>query len=491
MKTTYPKLLVFLISIFMGCGTVTAQAKNIDERYPLIPFPTHLRALPGNFEIKSSTTLENGGNFPNEVAYLQNLLRTVTGYGLKINNNSKVNVFILKNDQKVAAPEGYHLSIQPGKIILSAASSAGIFHGIETIRQLLPVGGKGQRRKRENVKLPAVEINDVPLYSWRGMHLDVARHFFSIDYLKKFIDVMALYKMNKLHLHLTDDQGWRIEIKKYPKLTEEGAWRTFNSQDSDCIRMAKDNPDMALDPQHIIHRNGETLYGGFYTQRQMKNLVEYAAARHIDIIPEIDMPGHMMAAIHAYPFLSCNGANKWGKLFSTPICPCNESTFEFAKNVYREIFSIFPSEYVHLGADEVDRKEWAKSPACKALMEKDGLKNVDELQSYFVKRMEKFFNAHGRKLIGWDEILEGGLTPEATVMSWRGIKGGIEAAKMGHDVVMTPTTYVYLDYQQGEPTIEPLIYDNLRLNKCFSHYSKKSIPTMASRMGAGRRFLVA
>src|SRR6202012_3130186 len=288
--------------------------------------------------------------------------------------------------------------------------------------------------------LPAVSITDAPTYAWRGMHLDVWRHFFSIAYLKKFINVMSLYKMNKLHLHLTDDQGWRIEIKKYPKLTEEGAWRTFDKNDSACMKRAKDNPDFEIDPSHIIHKDGKTLYGGFYTQAQMKGIVAYAAARHIDIVPEIDMPGHMMAAINSYPFLTCNGENKFGELFSRPICPCNETTFEFAENVYSEIMEIFPSKYIHIGGDEVDRSDWAKSDACKALMQREGIKDLPALQSYFINRMEKFFNAHGRKLIGWDEIIEGGISPTAIVMYWRSWvpDAPVKAVKNGNKVIMTP-----------------------------------------------------
>ncbi|HEY5405759.1 MAG TPA: beta-N-acetylhexosaminidase, partial [Ginsengibacter sp.] len=431
----------FSILSFLFIQNITwAQDKTIAERYPVIPYPTHLQPLDGAFTVNKTTIIYTDKLFTNESAYLQTLLQNTIAFTIKINSGHSTNTGIfLETNDNITANEGYHLSIHPGKIILSAKGATGIFRGIETIRQLLPVNEK-KNLAAHSVMIPAAEIEDAPLYSWRGMHLDVARHFFSIAYLKKFIDVMALYKMNKLHLHLTDDQGWRIEIKKYPKLTEEGAWRTFNNQDSDCIRMSKDNPDMAIDTEHIIHRDGKTLYGGFYTQEQMKELIAYAATRHIDIIPELDMPGHMMAAIHAYPFLSCDGGSQWGPLFSTPICPCNESTFEFAENVYKEIFSMFPSEYVHLGADEVDRKEWAKSPACKVLMEKEGLKNVDELQSYFVKRMEKFFNANGKKIIGWDEILEGGVSKTAYVMYWRSWvpDAPVKAAKNGNYVIMTP-----------------------------------------------------
>ncbi|RYE09791.1 MAG: beta-hexosaminidase, partial [Sphingobacteriaceae bacterium] len=309
---------------------------------------------------------------------------------------------------------------------------------------------------------PAVIIADHPAFAWRGMHLDVSRHFFSVDYLKKFIDLLALYKFNKFHLHLTDDQGWRIEIKKYPKLTEEGAWRTFNNQDSVMIAKSKDNPDFALDPKHIIQRNGKTLYGGFYTQEQMKDVVAYALARHIDIIPEIDMPGHMMAAITSYPFLSCTGGSKFGKLFTTPICPSNESTYEFAQNVFTEIMQIFPSEYIHIGGDEVDRTSWEQSESAKAFMAKNNLKTSGELQSYFINRMEKFFNSKGRKIIGWDEILEDGISPTAMVTYWRSWvpNAPIKAAKNGNQVVMSPGNPLYFDNEPDQNSVSNVYHFN-------------------------------
>jgi hexosaminidase len=273
---------------------------------------------------------------------------------------------------------------------------------------------------------------------------------------------MALYKMNKLHLHLTDDQGWRIEIKKYPKLTEQGAWRTFNNQDSACMKRAVDNPDFTIDKEHIIQRDGKTLYGGFYTQEEMKGVVAYAAARHIDVIPEIDMPGHMMAAINSYPFLTCNGENKFGELFSKPICPCNENTFEFAENVFNEIMEIFPSKYIHIGGDEVDRSDWAKSDACKALMQKEGIKDLPALQSYFINRMEKFFNSKGRKMIGWDEIIEGGITKTAIIMYWRGWvpDAPVKAAKNGNTVIMTPGEPLYFDSQPDQYSVFKVYHFN-------------------------------
>lgn len=436
-------LLLHTLVLFVATN---GQAQKAD--LPIIPYPSTI--IPGNgyFTIDENTQLNVDTIFSNEARYLQELLQNASGFPVRLSQGDKQGTIQLKIDHSITHAEGYKLSLKPGAMQIEAKTPAGMFRALQTIRQLLPITVETKNTSRQSVSLPALEIRDEPAYQWRGMHLDVSRHFFSIDYLKKFIDVMALYKMNKFHLHLTDDQGWRIEIKKYPKLTEEGAWRTFNNQDSTCMKRAKENPDMAIDPKHIIHKNGKTLYGGFYTQEQIKDLVAYAASKHIDIIPEIDMPGHMMAAIHSYSYLSCEGGSQWGELFSTPICPCKESTFAFAEDVFSEIFELFPSEYVHLGADEVDRKTWMKSPACKELMEKEGLKTSEELQSYFVKRMEKFFHSKGKKLIGWDEILEGGVSETAYVMYWRSWvpEAPIKAAKSGNYVIMTPGNPLYFDY---------------------------------------------
>ena len=452
-------LMVLMVS-GLPKGTAAQDVKT-ETRYPVIPYPTGLRPQPGSFTLEATTTIYTASQFKAEGHYLQQLLQTASGLELKTHPlPSGGGGIFLKPDPRIGAEEGYRLLIQPGKIVLSARTPTGIFRGIETLRQLLPPDASLKAAQPRPLLIPAVTIDDSPAYGWRGMHLDVARHFFSIGYLKKFLDVMALYKMNKLHLHLTDDQGWRVEINAYPKLTQEGAWRSLNEQDSACMKMAIDNPDMAIDSEHLVYRDGKIAYGGFYTQQQLRELVAYAAERHIDIIPEIDMPGHMMAAMHAYPFLSCDGTVQWGALFSTPICPCQESTFAFAENVYKEIFSIFPYQYVHLGADEVDRKEWAKSPACSTLIAKQGLKNVDELQGYFVKRMEAFFNAHGKKLIGWDEILEGGISQTAYVMYWRSWvpEAPIKAARHGNFVIMSPGNPLYFDRIPDAQSIKE-VYD--------------------------------
>ena len=475
----WPGILIFAL-IF--CGSVIAQP--LEVRYPIVPYPASLVAGEGEFVVRPATRLVVASPiFKKEAVVLNQYFENYFGTPLKekgeVGDKGKTvtGEIVLKYDGGISAEEGYGLVVTPGQVVLSARTAAGMFMGVQTVRQLLPVGVErgvvrgGERvlegdgvgaasRAGPRIALPAVVIKDAPAYAWRGMHLDVSRHFFSIGYLRKFIDLMALYKFNTFHLHLTDDQGWRIEIKKYPKLTENGAWRTLNNQDSVCMLRAVDNPDFAIDPAHIIEKDGKKLYGGYYTQAEMRALVAYAAEKHITIIPEIDMPGHMMAAINQYPYLSCDGQSVFGKLFSTPVCPCLPSTFQFAQDVYSEIMDIFPSKYLHIGGDEVDRSLWAKSAECQALMKKEGLKSTAELQSYFINKMEQFFNSKGRKLIGWDEILEGGISKTAMVMYWRSWvpKAPVEAAKNGNPVIMTPGNPLYFDAIPDKNSL-PAVYN--------------------------------
>ncbi|MET3500220.1 hexosaminidase [Mucilaginibacter rubeus] len=447
-------------ALLLAC-TSGVNAQETASKFPLIPYPAQLTAGEGSFTITSKTAIVNAGAFNTEAYALKDLLHKGLGTPVEVSKIKKAHAINLVYDASITTPEAYRMSVTKEQVVIRAKDPAGVFHAIETIRQLLPVGIEAGVVQRQ-LSLPVVAIEDAPVYEWRGMHLDVSRHFFSVSYLKKFIDRMALYKMNKLHLHLTDDQGWRIEIKKYPLLTEAGAWRTFNNQDSACIKKAKDNPDFVIDKEHIVQKNGKTMYGGFYTQEEMKGVVAYAAARHIDIVPEIDMPGHMMAAINSYPFLTCDGENKWGELFTKPICPCNESTFEFAENVFTEIMQIFPSKYIHIGGDEVDRTNWGKSDACKALMAKEGIKDLAGLHSYFINRMEKFFNAKGRKLIGWDEVIEGGISPTAIIMYWRTWvpDAPVKAVKNGNTVIMTPGEPLYFDNQPDQYSVSKVYHFN-------------------------------
>ena len=430
------RIVPVLTTSFLFALVSTARAQE------LIPFPQRVATGEGSFTFNQETAIHGPRVFLREAALLYQLQKQAVGV-FREGGGSAID---LVYDPTGTVPEAYHLEIVPQRIVIKAHDGAAIIHGIETIRQLLPPAIESHQRF-SSIALPALTIDDYPRYAWRGMHLDVSRHFFSIDYLHRFIDRMSLYKMNKLHLHLTDDQGWRVEIKKYPLLTQRGAWRAFNNQDSVCMAKSADNPDFLIDSSHILVKNGRKLYGGYYTQEQLKELVAFAAARHIEIIPEIDMPGHMMAAINNYPFLTCNGENKWGELFTKPICPCNESTFTFAENVYSEIMDIFPSKYIHIGGDEVDRSDWARSPACKALMAKDGIKDLPGLQSYFIHRMEKFFASRGRTLVGWDEILEGPISKQAIVMYWRTwVKTApYKAAKDGNRIVMAPGEPLYFD----------------------------------------------
>lgn len=452
---------VLYLAIVIVCGVFFCTQAQEKKQFPLIPYPSAVFAGKGNFLLTAETRIFSiDPRFNNEVSLLNQLLKQYLGKSLRTTGQGK-NKIIFEYDASITAPEGYHLTITPASILLAAKGPAGVFRGVETLRQLLPPD-EHSKTLLKSLAIPAVFIKDHPAYAWRGMHLDVSRHFFSIDYLKKFIDLLALYKFNKFHLHLTDDQGWRIEIKKYPKLTEEGAWRTFNNQDSACMVKAKTNPDFKIDPKHIIQKDGKTLYGGFYTQEQMKAVVAYALARHIDIIPEIDMPGHMMAAVNSYPFLTANGENKWGKLFTTPICPCKETTFEFAQNVFTEIMDIFPSQYIHIGGDEVDRSSWEQADSCKTLMAKLKITTTAQLQSYFINRMEKFFNSKGRKLIGWDEILEDGISSTAMVMYWRSWvpDAPVKAAKNGNQVVMSPGNPLYFDNEPDRNSLYQVYHFN-------------------------------
>ncbi|QNE40032.1 family 20 glycosylhydrolase [Hymenobacter sp. NBH84] len=452
----------FLWLIFLLLITGTATAQTAPERYPLIPYPASLTPATGTFTITKATQLalpKEGKHFEKEAEQLQALLRNGVGAPLKTTKKLVANGIELRYDASIMAPEGYRLTITPQQMTLAAKEPAGMFRAVQTVRQLLPATIEKAGKSAAPMTLPAVQIEDQPAYAWRGMHLDVSRHFFDVAYLKKYMDLLALYKFNKLHLHLTDDQGWRLEIKKYPKLTEVGAWRTFNNQDSACIKKSKDNPDFALEPKHLRQRNGQTEYGGFYTQDEMRGIIAYAMARHIEVIPEIDMPGHMMAAIRAYPFLTCNGKNDWGKLFSTPICPCNESTYEFVENVLTEVAALFPSPYVHIGADEVDKASWSTT-ACTELMQKEGIKDVNGLQSYFVRRIERFLQSKGKKMIGWDDMLEGGIDPSATVMYWRSwVKDApAKAIRNGNPLIMTPVSTLYFDNLPDKNSLEK-VYD--------------------------------
>lgn len=406
----------------------------------LIPQPSEIKLGEGNFVLNKKTIIQADVN-SFEAKYLQQAIKQQTGLDLKIlpivTNVSKISLnFDLDAPAASGNKEPYNLTISDKSISINAEYNQGFFYGIQTLLQLIPF------EKKKEIKVPCLKIYDQPKYAWRGMHLDCSRHFFSKDFVKKYIDYLAMYKFNTFHWHLTDDQGWRIEIKKYPKLTEVGAWRNGS--------MIGRYDDKKFDDKR---------YGGFYTQEEIKEIVAYATERHITIVPEIEMPGHAIAALAAYPEYSCTGGKFevgkiWG-VYDDVFCPKDE-TFAFLENILTEVIALFPSEYIHIGGDECPKTRWKVCPHCQKRMKGENLKDEHELQSYFIQRIEKFVNSKGRKIIGWDEILEGGLAPNAAVMSWRGTEGGIAAAKQKHFVVMSPGSHCYFDHYQDEPKNEPI-----------------------------------
>ena len=347
--------------------------------------------------------------------------------------------------------EGYQLRITPRAIYLEASSMKGLFYGVQTLRQL-----------EEQGRVACCDIKDAPKYAYRGVMLDCSRHFWPKEFILKQLDAMAYLKMNRLHLHLTDDAGWRMEIKQYPALTEKTAWRvgaTWN--------------EWREQGQHYARKEDKGAAGGYYTQQDLKDIVAYAAARHITVIPEIEMPGHSAEVLHAYPELQCEQVSQR----NSDLCVGNEQTFVFLENVLREVMNIFPSKYIHIGGDEASRQAWAACPRCQQRMKAEGLQTVAELQAYLTRRMERFLNGHGRILIGWDEILEGQLAPNAVVMSWRGEEGGIAATKAGHDVIMTPGRYCYLDRYQDYPPSQPQAFGSyMSLEQCYAYDPAGHLP---------------
>ena len=420
----------------LGIGTAAAQERQLS----LVPLPVSVEAGDGAFRLSPSTRILLDGASRALGEYAVELVAAETGHELRAEPRERQGstrgsiVLTLSPADTVMGAEGYRLRVDSSGVRLSARREAGLFYGLQTLRQLLAA---------DSVSLRGLTIADQPRFRYRGMHLDVARHRFPVEFIKRYIDLMSRYKLNTFHWHLTDDQGWRIEIRGYPRLTTVGAWRkeTIVGQN--------------FDP----YKGDGMRYGGFYTQAEVREIVRYAAARHITVIPEIEMPGHAQAALAAYPSLACTPgpfevSTMWG-VDEDIFCP-SERTFQFLQGVLTEVLALFPSRYIHIGGDEAPKARWKKSSIAQAVMRRHGLKDEQQLQSWFVQRIERFLRARGRRLIGWDEILEGGLAPQATVMSWRGTDGGIAAAKQGHDVIMTPGSHLYFDHAQGDPALEPL-----------------------------------
>jgi hexosaminidase len=454
---------MFLMLTFFAAGCQPGQEDVYTGEPAIIPKPVFLEVSDGFFEITEKTSILVDSETFSLGEMLASLLSPSMGYELKVKEGNRVrNSITLSIDPSLddLQEEGYLLKVEKKGILIKAPAGAGIFYGMQTLRQLLPVEIFSEAPGGDvRWVVPRVEIRDYPRFKWRGMHLDVCRHFMPLEFVRKYIDLIALHKMNRCHLHLTDDQGWRIEIRKYPKLAEISAWR-----DETLVGHYNDEP----------RKFDGKVHGGFYTQDEIRDLVAYAAARYVTIVPEIEMPGHSQAALAAYPEISCTGgpfkvSTIWG-IRKEVYCAGNEKTFEFLENVLSEVMELFPGEFIHVGGDECPKDRWEECPRCQARIREEGLHDEHELQSYFIKRMEKFLAAQNRRLIGWDEILEGGLAPNATVMSWRGEAGGIAAASAGHDVVMTPYSYTYFDYYQADPEKEPLaIGGYLPLDTVYSY----------------------
>ena len=447
------------------CSSTFLAVSAADGRIHVIPQPVSVTEKPGDLVLRSGATLVvegatlvmDGDSLATTAAWFTEQVQTLTGLQLRQGRGGKQTIIVHiigVKDNTAMRKEQYSLSVTPSGIRITAADPAGIFYGLQTLLQLIPAG--------PSPAIPCVEITDYPRFAWRGLMLDVSRHFFTKQEVERYIDDMVRYKYNTLHLHLSDDEGWRIEIKSLPQLTQHGAWRVARTG-----RWGEFLPALG---------DEAATAGGFYTQDDMREIIRYAQQRYVTILPEIDIPAHSLALISSYPNLSCtqlpypvNPGARPPVRQDNALCIGNDSVYMVLDKIFTELAALFPSEYIHIGGDEAYKGFWATCPKCQRRMADEHLGNVEELQSYFVKRIEKILTSKGKKLIGWDEILEGGLAPEATVMSWRGMAGGIAAARMGHAVVMTPWDYCYLDLYQGENTVEPPTYGICRLKDSYTY----------------------
>ena len=463
MKRLLPVLALF--AVLCGCCSC-GRVIPTDGEVAVVPLPEHIVEGQGTFRLTSDAEvvlLFDDERLSGVTAALNKVLMPLFGRGPRVRHADKAadHAVNVTRDETMPA-EAYRLFVTPCRIDIVAGGAQGVFYAVQTLRQLLPAAAYEADDMRA-VELPVVTIEDKPCLGYRGMMLDVGRHFFTVDEVKEALDIMALHKLNVFHWHLTDDQGWRIEIRKYPKLTEIGSVRSRTL--------------IGRDPGGTYDENckfDETPYGGYNTQDEIRDVVNYAAERFITVIPEIEFPGHAVGALASYPWLGCTGeqyeVRQTWDIDDRVFCIGKETTFEFIEGVLEEVLELFPSEYIHIGGDECPTVMWKKCPHCKARMKAERLKRSRRLQNYATARVEKFLNAHGRRLIGWDEILEGDVTPTATIMSWRGAEGGIKAAKMGNHAIMAPTTHCYLDYYQTRDTAgEPLaIGGYLPVEKVYS-----------------------
>jgi len=443
------------LSLFILALFGSAAAENV-----IIPAPQSVEYGEGTAQLSGlAIYVEDKALSGNLLEIITEKMGPATGFEVKAVEKQKADIRFLTDN--TLTKEGYTLIVGKDAIECRASGYGGHFYGLQTLLQLLPKEICSSQKCNKQWTIPYIKIEDRPKFGWRGMMLDVSRHWFTKEEVKKYIDEIASYKMNVFHWHLTDDQGWRIEIDSYPRLTEVGAWRA-----------RRVGQWWHREPQ----RPGEKAdYGGFYTKDDIREVIEYARKRNVTILPEIDVPGHSLAALVAYPELAClnapksvNVGNKFYGIDENSLCVGNDATLKFMAAVLNEVAELFPCEYIHIGGDECFKGFWEKCPKCMARMEAEHLANTEELQSWFIKRIEKIVHGYGKKIIGWNEILEGGLADDATVMSWQGTKGGIIAAKAGHHVIMTPTSNCYLDLYQGEPSVEPDTYSMLRISSCYN-----------------------
>jgi len=430
-----------------------AQTVNV---HGIIPLPLNVNLADGNLAIDKNIVLVNNSQFPTAITVVENALAGVLSSPITKNDSpiGKTNIqFSIDNTLDTSA---YQIEITEKGINVKAKSPESAYYAAQSIRQMIWNSTLGQ--KTHSFTLRFMTIKDKPGYAWRGFHLDVSRHFFTKEYILKLIDWLAYYKFNKLQLHLTDDQGWRIQIDQFPLLTEIGAWRTFNNLDSTCMQFAKTDPDYTIDPRFIKEVNGQKVYGGFYTKQDIREIIAYATAHYIDVVPEIDMPGHMSAAIRAYPQLSCVDSAGWGTEFSFPICPCKPDVLDFSYKVWDEIADLFPSKIVHIGCDEVEKATWAASPECQAFMNENGMTDLNEIQNYFVKKLQEHLQAKGKTVIAWDDAIDGKIDNKITMMYWRDwvTDSPARSAANGNPIIITDWSKFYLSSPSTDENLQNL-----------------------------------
>lgn len=439
----------------LGLVSAASCASVQDPGHGIIPVPEQVTVHDYFVTLDEQSTLQVDPSFERAGEVLVAALKETGNLTLTLEGSAEsARIAIVKNE--AIDRDGYRIRMTPDAIEIQAANPAGAFYAAQSLRQHIwsATTNSGER----SIRLRAIDVDDAPQFDWRGFHIDVSRHFFTKEYVMEVVDWMALYKKNKLHLHLTDDQGWRLQIDRYPRLTEVGAWRELNRYDSTVVERSKTNPIYALDARFLTQRDGKVIYGGFYTKDDIREIIDHAARNFIEVIPEVDMPGHMSAAIRAYPDLSCEGGEGWGVEFSHPMCPCKAGVTEFATNVWDEVIELFPSNTVHIGADEVEKGTWEESQECKLFMEEHGLETVEEIQNHFVRELQKHLESKGKTVVAWDDVIDGDVDDSLLIMYWRDYQpdSPTRTAANGNSIIMTPWSWFYLSFRHTDERFEDL-----------------------------------